>query len=149
MTLKPGPSAFLSAIILIATTFFVACDSEPRKTDAELGLNPKQAYGRRVYEARCAECHYAYSTSNLRGPSLAGLFKRQFMKNGMPANDERVTDIILLGRAKMPAFQQKLTQQQLEELMAYLHTLVVPFAVRWVTTTCLATAPTRTILAKS
>ena len=45
------------------------------------------------------------------------------MKNGMPANDERVTDIILLGRAKMPAFQQKLTPQQLEELMAYLHTL--------------------------
>ena len=45
------------------------------------------------------------------------------MKNGMPANDERVTDIILLGRAKMPAFQQKLTQQQLDELLAYLHTL--------------------------
>ena len=45
------------------------------------------------------------------------------MKNGMPANDDRVTDIILLGRAKMPAFQQKLTQQQLDELMAYLHTL--------------------------
>ena len=39
------------------------------------------------------------------------------------ANDDRVTDIILLGRAKMPAFQQKLTQQQFDDLMAYLHTL--------------------------
>ena len=99
------------------------CDSEPRKSDAELGLNPQQALGRRVYDARCAECHFAYSKRNLRGPSLNGLFKKQFMTSGIPANDERVTDVILLGRAKMPAFQQKLTQQQFDDLMAYLHTL--------------------------
>ena len=120
---KHARFAFLSAIILIAITIFTACEAEPRKTDAELGLNPQQAYGRRVYDGRCAECHYAYSTRNLRGPSLAGLFKRPYMKNGMPANDDRVTDIVLLGRAKMPGFQQKLTPQQLEALMAYLHTL--------------------------
>jgi mono/diheme cytochrome c family protein len=115
--------AFLFAIILIALTFFAACDAEPRKTDAELGLTPQQAQGRRVYDARCGECHFAYSKHDLRGPSLNGLFKRPFMKNGIPANDERVEDIILLGRAKMPAFQQKLTPQQLQDLMVYLHTL--------------------------
>lgn len=123
MTPKRVRFALLSALILIAITIFTACDSEPRKTDAELGLNAEQASGRRVYDARCAECHYAYSKHDLRGPSLNGLFKHPYMKNGMPANDERVTDIIFLGRAKMPAFQQKLTQQQLDELLAYLHTL--------------------------
>lgn len=110
-------------VSLLVLLIFTACDVEPRKTDAELGLNPQQASGRRVYDSRCAECHYAYSKSNLRGPSLNGLFKKPFMKNGMPANDDRVTDIILLGRAKMPAFQNKLTQQQLDDLLAYLHTL--------------------------
>ena len=123
MKLRPAEFVFLSAVILIAITILAACEAEPRKTDAELGLNPEQAYGRKVYDARCAECHYAYSTHSLRGPSLAGLFKHPYMKNGIPANDERVTDIILLGRAKMPAFQQKLTQPQLDALMAYLHTL--------------------------
>jgi mono/diheme cytochrome c family protein len=102
---------------------FAGCDAEPRKTDAELALNPQQALGRRVYDARCAECHYAYSKRSLRGPSLNGLFKKQFMSNGMPANDERVSDIIMMGRAKMPGFQQKLTQQQFDDLVAYLHTL--------------------------
>ncbi|MGB8772086.1 MAG: cytochrome c [Candidatus Korobacteraceae bacterium] len=120
---KRAAFALLTAITVIVITIFLACDSEPRKTDAELRLNPQQAQGRRVYDARCAECHYAYSKHDLRGPSLNGLFKRQFMKNGIPANNERVTDIILLGRAKMPAFQQKLTQQQLDDLLAYLHTL--------------------------
>ena len=45
------------------------------------------------------------------------------MTSGIPANDERVTDIIVMGRAKMPGFQNKLTQQQIADLMAYLHTL--------------------------
>ncbi len=123
--LKPKPVRFaLSVTIsLLAIAILSACDAEPRKTDAELGLNPQQASGRRVYDARCGDCHYAYSKRNLRGPSLNGLFKKQFMQNGMPANNERVADIIVLGRAKMPAFQNKLTQQQFDDLMAYLHTL--------------------------
>jgi len=120
---KGGWLAYLAVNLIVGTSFFSACDSEPRRTDAELGLTPQQAVGRRVYDARCAECHYAYSKRDLRGPSLNGLFKRPYMKNGIPANDERVTDIILMGRAKMPAFQRKLTQQQLGDLMAYLHTL--------------------------
>jgi mono/diheme cytochrome c family protein len=123
LTPKRVRFAFLSALVLLAIAVLAACDSEPRKTDAELGLTPQQAMGRRVYDARCAECHYAYSTHDLRGPSLNGLFKRPFMKNGIPANDDRVTDIIVMGRAKMPTFQQKLTQQQLDDLMVYLHTL--------------------------
>ena len=100
-----------------------ACDSEPRRTDAELGLTPRQAAGRRVYDVRCAECHYAYSARNLRGPSMHGLYQKKFMTSGMPVNDDRVMEIILLGRAKMPGFQQKLTAQQLQDLIAYLHTL--------------------------
>ncbi|MDR3749196.1 MAG: cytochrome c [Acidobacteriota bacterium] len=123
MTAKRALTALLVALVFLTIAMLAACHPEPRKTDAELGLTPQQAQGRRVYDARCAECHYAYSTHDLRGPSLNGLFKRPFMKNGIPANDERVTDIILMGRAKMPAFRQKLTQQQLDDLMAYLHTL--------------------------
>lgn len=122
--MKTVPAQLLfTTLSLIFLVVLSGCDAEPRKTDAELGLNPEQAAGRRVYDSRCAECHYAYSTHNLRGPSLHGLFKKQFMTSGIPANDDRVLDIILLGRAKMPAFQNKLTQQQIDALMAYLHTL--------------------------
>jgi len=117
-----GRLLLLSWISLVLVAL-AGCNSEPRKTDAELGLTPQQAMGRRVYDARCAECHFAYSSRNLRGPSMHGLFKRPFMSSGIPANDDRVTDIILMGRAKMPGFQNKITQQQLVDLLAYLHTL--------------------------
>ena len=115
--------SILAVLILIALTALAGCESEPRKSDAELGLNGQQARGRRVYDARCAECHYAYSTRNLRGPSMHGLFKKQYMSSGIPANDERVIDIIEMGRAKMPGFQNKLTVDQIADLVAYLHTL--------------------------
>jgi mono/diheme cytochrome c family protein len=118
---RVGRFSFFLVVALTAT--LLACDSEPRKTDAELGLNPQQAAGRRVYDAKCAECHYAYSSRNLRGPSLHGLYEKKFMTSGIPVNDDRVEEIILLGRAKMPGFQQKMTQAQLIDLMAYLHTL--------------------------
>jgi mono/diheme cytochrome c family protein len=123
--LKPKRTRFVLPAVasLIAILILTACDAEPHKTDAELGLNAQQAAGRRIYETRCSDCHFAYIGRNLKGPSLQGLFKKPFMKNGMPANNDRVTDIILLGRAKMPAFQNKLTQQQFDDLMAYLHTL--------------------------
>jgi len=52
------------------------------------------------------------------------IFKKPYLPlSGMPANDDRVTDVIKLGRNKMPAFGQELTQQQVDELLAYLHTL--------------------------
>jgi mono/diheme cytochrome c family protein len=113
----------LAVLILLALTVLAGCDAEPRKSDAELGLTAQQARGRRVYDARCAECHYAYSKRDLRGPTMHGLFQKQFMSSGIPTNDERVIDIILLGRAKMPGFQNKLTVNQVADLMAYLHTL--------------------------
>jgi len=114
---------FLFVLIAAFLTTLGACEAEPRKSDAELGLNAQQARGRRVYEARCAECHYVYISRNLRGPSLQGLFKKPYMTSGIPANDERVIDIIEMGRAKMPGFQNKLTVDQIADLMAYLNTL--------------------------
>jgi len=111
-------------LLLLALLLLIACDAEPRKSDAELGLNAQQIRGRRVYEQRCAECHFAYSGRNLRGPSMHELFKKPYLpSSGTPTNDERVRDVILLGRSKMPAFGRLLTADQVEDLLTYLHTL--------------------------
>ena len=114
------------AFILIWVTvvaLMASCDTQLRKSDAELGLNPQQASGRRVFDRYCATCHEAYSSRGLRGPSLEGIFKKQFMPSGTPANDERVVEVIGLGRSKMPSFGRVLNQQQMDDLLAYLHTL--------------------------
>jgi mono/diheme cytochrome c family protein len=100
------------------------CDVQRRKSDAELGLNSQQAEGRRIYDNYCDRCHVPYSSRGRQGPSMKGVFQRQYLPmSGMPANDDRVTDVIRLGRNKMPGYAQVLNQQQINDLLAYLHTL--------------------------
>src|SRR4051812_24095230 len=58
----------LTLVVVTGLCLFVGCASEPHPTDAALGLTPPQAQGRRVFEQRCQECHFAYIARNLRGP---------------------------------------------------------------------------------
>ena len=101
-----------------------SCDVQRRKSDAELGLTPQQAAGRRLYDQHCDRCHEPYSSRDKKGRSLKGVFKKQFLsQSGMPANDERVGEMIVTGRNMMPAFGQVMSQQDVQDLLAYLHTL--------------------------
>ncbi len=116
-----------AAGFLLLLLIFIACSGcevERRRSDAELGLTPQQASGRHIYDQYCDRCHAPYSSRKRQGPSLKGAFKRQyFSASGMPANDDRASDIIRYGRDKMTGYGQVLTQEQINDLLAYLHTL--------------------------
>ena len=117
-------SFFGAPLALLALLMISGCDVERRKSDAELGLNPQQSAGRKIYDERCDRCHEPYSTRGKKGPGLKGMFQHKYLSlSGLPANDERVTDIIRLGRNEMPGYSQTLNAQDIEDLLAYLHTL--------------------------
>ena len=118
-----SPSLRVS-LAVVALLTLVGCNVERRKSDTELGLNPQQAEGRKVYDNYCDRCHEPYSSSGKKGPGLKGVFKNQYLPlSGLPANDDRVTDIVKYGRAKMEGFGQVMTDEQVRQLLAYLHTL--------------------------
>jgi len=116
---------FVAAFVAwLALGSFTGCDVERRKSDAELGLNPQQATGRKIYDNYCDRCHRPYSTKGKKGPGLKGIFQHQYLSlSGLPANDDRVSDIIRNGRPDMPGYSQTLSQQDIQDLLAYLHTL--------------------------
>lgn len=123
LCLRGGGIALVAALVA-GTLAMSACEVERRKSDAELGLNAQQAAGRRIYDRYCDQCHEPYSSRGKKGPSLQGVFKRQYLSlSGLPANDERVGEIVKYGRSKMPAYGRELNQQQIDDLLAYLHTL--------------------------
>ncbi|HUK23314.1 MAG TPA: cytochrome c [Terriglobales bacterium] len=110
--------------VCLAVFAAVGCNVQRRKSDAELGLNPQQAAGRRLYDQYCDRCHEPYSTRGKKGPGLEGIFKHQYLSlSGLPANDDQVGDMIRYGRTNMPGYGDVLSQQQVQELLAYLHTL--------------------------
>ncbi|HTX76387.1 MAG TPA: cytochrome c [Terracidiphilus sp.] len=113
------------AILLLAASaaavaVFVGCRSlPPSKPESE--FTPQEARGQAVYRAYCEKCHYPTSTRGGKGPGLQAITKVRAMPSGAPPTDERLTAVILHGRGMMPA--TAVDDQQLQDLLAYLHTL--------------------------
>lgn len=115
---------FFGVAALLAIGMTMGCEVERRKSDAELGLNPQQVAGRKIYDSYCIRCHEPYSKRGKKGPGLKGVFQNKYLSlSGLPANDERVSDIIRMGRNEMPSYSQTLSPQDVQDLLAYLHTL--------------------------
>jgi mono/diheme cytochrome c family protein len=81
----------------------------------------EEARGAQVYHQACAKCHYPTTTKGMKGPGLQAITKVKAMPSGAPPTDERLAYTIIHGRGMMPATQ--LTEDQLSDLLAYLHTL--------------------------
>jgi len=110
--------------MMVFTGLLSGCGKDPAKmTDAELGLNQQQSRGRRVYNIYCLNCHPAYSSSGNKGPGLKKLFKKEYLPSGLTVTDEHVIQSIIQGRNMMPRFGDQLNQDELRDLLAYLHTL--------------------------
>ena len=111
------PAALSAAALALV---FAGCRSLPPSMPAS-EWTPQEARGAAVYQRNCARCHYPTSTRGLHGPGLQAITKVKAMPSGAPPTDERLTDVILHGRGMMPA--TSLDDQQLDDLLAYLHTL--------------------------
>jgi mono/diheme cytochrome c family protein len=56
-------------------------------------------------------------------PKLNGLFATKTLPSGAPATDERVRLTIVEGLHTMPAFKGRLREDEIQNVIAYLHTL--------------------------
>jgi mono/diheme cytochrome c family protein len=86
-------------------------------------LTPEEAAGSRVFTSQCSGCHYATSEDGKNGPGLKGLFRKPYLPSGAAANNNRVTAVIVHGRGMMPPLGNTLSEEELQALIAYLHTL--------------------------
>jgi mono/diheme cytochrome c family protein len=109
-------------ILLMFVCVLAGCKSAPPPTPLEQ-LNAQQMQGHAVFQAHCLVCHYDRKDKPLHGRPMLGVFKRSTLPSGAPANDERVTATILHGHGLMPAMGNTMNQQDIEDLLAYLHTL--------------------------
>ena len=86
-------------------------------------LSAGQAQGHVVFQTRCAQCHYDRVDQPRNGPSLLGVFKKTELHSGAAATDERVTATVMHGHGAMPAMGNVVDEQDMQDLLAYLHTL--------------------------
>ena len=80
------------------------------------------AKGKEVFE-QCAVCHNIDSDEKKMGPSLKGLFKRDKLKNGKKVTEDAVRAIINAGGNGMPAYADMLSDDEKNDVIAYLKTV--------------------------
>ncbi len=116
---------FRTGALLVGTLALLAagCKSGPPPSKPVSDLTPVEQSGRAIFQTHCAACHYPTSTEPLHGPGLQGLYKRPYLPSGAPANDDRVSEVITHGRNLMPPMGNQLDERQMQDLLAYLHTL--------------------------
>ena len=113
---------YVLGVFVLAIALLYSCNVQHQKSTTDLGLH--QAAGRQLYAQYCVRCHEPHSSHAQRGPSLHGIFQKPLLsRSGMPANDEHVGQMITTGRDQMPAFSGVLSPEQVQDVVAYLHTL--------------------------
>ena len=81
------------------------------------------AKGKANFESNCSVCHNADSEERKMGPGLKGLFSREKMNNGKKPTEANVREKIDEGGQGMPAYKEMLSDEEKDDLVAYLKTL--------------------------
>lgn len=113
----------LLPVAIFAAALLTGCKPSNPPSKPISQLNPQEYSGYVIYQRDCSSCHYANQTGSLHGPSLYGMYRKQYLPSGAPANDARVSAAIMSGHGIMPGFGNQISDQQLQDLLAYLHTL--------------------------
>jgi cytochrome c6 len=71
--------------------------------------------GSKIFEVNCAGCHINGSNIVRRGKNL---FKKALKRNGMDSI-EAITGIVTNGKNNMPAYEDKLSSEQIQQVAAY------------------------------
>jgi mono/diheme cytochrome c family protein len=111
------PIALVAAVTILALAGCKSNDALNRP------LTAQEQRGQRIFRGVCMGCHRADSNVPLAGPGLKAVLRKPYLPSGAPANDERVRDILIHGRRNMPAYGGLMSPQQMDDVIAYLHTL--------------------------
>ena len=116
----PGRGLILAALCTLGN---LAAGCAPNSGGASRQRLPGETVGAAVYQQNCSACHDADNLELLKKPpKLTGLFQKKTLPSGAPATDDQVKKTILEGRGIMPPFKQTLDEQQVNDLLKYLHT---------------------------
>lgn len=104
----------------VASIVFVAVIAL-RGTDAVAGGDPPSG-GAETFAAKCASCHGKDASGNTtigKKMGLRDLGSAEVQKQ----TDQQINDITAKGKKKMPAFEKKMSAQQIKDLVTYIRTL--------------------------
>jgi len=124
-----GMTVFALAFVVFSTSagFFFLSTSEhivAEKPPSEVMTEGDAQLGQTLFEKNCSFCHYADKFDSKLGPGLQEILKKDKLPvSRKAATPESVKDQLVSPYKNMPSFESSLTEQDIENLVAYLRTL--------------------------
>ncbi len=118
------PKAFVVGLVTVSLTvcFAAVTSLYPQGSHAQSTKAANNAAmvhaGQDVFAQKCMQCHSVNEGQAMFGPTLY-----REMKKPHGSNAAEIRTILKNGKGKMPAFADKLTPEDVNNLLAYLHTL--------------------------
>jgi len=115
MCIRRISAAVVCVVAWTALLFWTTSCSKP--------LTEAQEGGKALYELNCYECHEENQLGLKKvPPKLHRMFSHQYLPDGTtPATDAEVRQVIIYGKRTMPAFNGRMSEAQIADLIAYLH----------------------------
>jgi len=111
----------LFAAMLAVTIGIAGCSRFGHHASGQ--LSEQQLEGKQLFTSSCGPCH---ETNEIplptKPPKLDGLFQKPTLPSGAPATDDQVRKTIMGGRGVMPPFGDALKSDEIDAIVAYLHT---------------------------
>ena len=120
--MSPRTKSFLKLCFFSSVCLLLISGCEQKNSRLGRPLTANEKRGEKLFIANCQKCHQPDNGLATQGPPLEGMFSKQFLPSGAPANDERVQNVIQYGRRTMLAFGQVLDDSQVRDIIVYLHT---------------------------
>jgi len=116
-----------TAIMIITTVVIIVILSVFRT----FGPSPEEpvndapaARGQLIFTQTCSGCHHPYSTQTKIGPGLQGIFDREKLPvSNRPVSEDTIRHQLKDPYQKMPRVGENLSEEQMEDLIAYLKSL--------------------------
>jgi mono/diheme cytochrome c family protein len=105
------PALFFSLLISSQVPAQEPGQGSPGSRDAHAG---DPAAGQQVFQRNCSGCHDPSSTEAMMGPGLKGVSARK--------TEAEIREQVAAGTEMMPGFGDKLTEKEMNDLIAYLKT---------------------------
>jgi mono/diheme cytochrome c family protein len=112
--------AFLATSMAIFLAVAIVCSTQNSQAQTSADKNAAMVHaGQEIYVHKCFQCHSVNEGEVRLGPSFYGEMKKPHPKKSAT----EIRAILKNGKGKMPSFQDKLTQQDTDNLLAYIRTL--------------------------
>lgn len=121
-TLNQTSTAVVFTILMVVIILSIFRALQPRPSKAT--ENTPEGRGKTVFAQNCSGCHFTDSQETKLGPGMAGLFEHEKLPvSGRPVSEETVRHQLEDPYENMPRLSDDLSEQQIEDVIAYLKTL--------------------------